>query len=839
MDHFQFMILNWYSDDTLSDPDGGSCDESIGSDDDDTENKFEVINDKYHIYLFGVDREGKNVCIDVQNFTPFFYLKIPRHWTNGKIKSFIEECRVALGKKRRDNLLGFKIMFRKDGYGFTNNREFKFIQLRFQNYGAYRSLKWKIKNRDKCFSSNLVELYNSNVDPILSFMHAMDLLASGWVSIDKKNLKHSRTARTDFNYSVTWSKIKPLDHQEVPPLKILSFDIECFSQNGDFPNPKKPEDKIIQIGSTIQRYGSCGAYEGAAKGKQNVVVLGACDDIPGVEVAVCNTEKQLLSKWFNFVIRENPDVIIGYNIDGFDWSYIAARCDFLECEYFNHLSRLKHVYSKYEADEVESKAFGANQFNLITTPGILQIDLLHYFRKECKLESYKLDFVAKHFLNQQKRDVTPQEIFRMGGPFGSPGDRAIVAEYCAQDTLLPIRLLENRLILENLIEMSKCVSVPIPWLLRRGQQIKVYSQLQREFRNKGYLFPEELKFHRETGEKYEGATVLNCERGIHIDDPVGGLDFASLYPSIIIAHNLCITTLVFEDKYKNLPGVDYERYTWENGDHTFSKVPGVVPEIMERLWNERKTVKRQMKDPRYKGIKAVLNAKQLAIKVSMNSIYGVFGASRGYVCARPIASTITYTGRKMIEHSKKCAETFYDGTPESNGVKAHVVYGDSVTGDMPVTIKVKNKWIYPRRIDSLNHSNWFAYPGRTEHGDSKEQSIISNDVEVWTANGWAKGVRMIRHKIPVRIRNDETNVKIKRLYRVVTQRGIVHCTEDHSLIEKESLKTICVSDIIKEFEKDKLKKIELLHRIVPNIKKMNNTMNANTERKKYHFHAFN
>lgn len=830
---FECMILNWYSDDRRTEDDGS--DEGEGDEDSET-NK-----DKYHIYLFGVNREGQSICIDVCDFTPFFYLKIPMYWTKNKISEFIKECQRALGKKRKDNLIRHTIMMRKDGYGFNNNEKFKFIQLQFSNRGAYRSLKYNIKeNKEKCFSRNnlCVELYNSNVDPMLSFMYARDLLTSGWISINTEHLKPSRVGLTDLNYDVKWGKINPLDHHEIPPLKILSFDIECYSQNGDFPNPDKMEDKIIQIGSTVQRHSA------AKPLVQNVVLIGACDDIPGVELMKCKTETEMLIKWFNFVRREKPDIIIGYNIDGFDWKYINTRCKKLKCQHkYASLGRLRHVSSKYESNEVDNKAFGANQFNLITTPGILQIDLLHYFRKETKLESYKLDFVAKHFLNEQKRPVTPQDIFRMGGPKGTPKERATVADYCAQDTLLPVRLLENRLIIENLIEMSKCVSVPISWLIRRGQQIKVYSQLQREFRKRGYLFPEELRFHKESLEKYEGATVLNCERGIHMDNPTAGLDFKSLYPSIIIAHNLCITSLVFLDKYKDLPDVEYERYQWENGDYTFSKVPGVVPDIMDRLWKERDSVKKQMKDPKNKKIKAVLNAKQLAIKVSMNSIYGVFGANRGYMCAKGIASTITYTGRKMIEHSKHCAETFYDGTAKSNGVKAHVVYGDSVLKHMPVTVKVKNKWIYPMRIDSLNHSSWYSHGGRVESGAiEKEQASISNDIDIWTYNGWVKGKRVIRHKIPVSMINEDSTSKVKKVYRVVTQRGIVECTEDHSLIDKHTMDTICISDILSdrsEAPKGKVKKIEILHRIIPSIKKMNNTMNSVVERKNLYLHKFN
>lgn len=794
MDNFNFMILNWYSDDRIGNDDDKKQyyknknlieNDDNSDDDDDDECKY------YHIYLFGVNEHGKSVCLDVCYFTPFFYVKIDSNLTQYKIDKFVQQCKKSLYKNEK-YLIQHKIVYRKDAYGFTNDEKFKFIRFDFNNIRAYHLMKWYIKNKLK--NTNF-KLYNSNIDPILTFMHIRDISASGWISID--NYHTNTISNCDINISTKWTNIKHCNKHDIPPLKILSFDIECYSHTDDFPLAKNDLDQIIQIGSSVKRFGQ-------DEVKQTVVVLGECKSVDNVNIISVSTEKDLLTTWFDYLRKENPDLIIGYNIDGFDWEYINIRCEKLNCSY-KYYSRLYHVPSHYKSDNMESKAYGMNVFNHITTPGINQIDLLHYFRKETKLDRYTLDFVAKHFLGEEKRPVSPREIFSMGGPNGTPLSRSTVADYCAQDTLLPLRLLENRCIVPNLIEMSKCVSVPLTWLITRGQQIKVYSQVQRELRKNNYVFPEELSYNDNDQSKYEGATVLNCERGLHMDHPTAGLDFKSLYPSIIIAHNICITTLILNDKYKT--NTEVKRFKWENGDYLFSTKPGIIPKIIDRLWKERDRIKMEMKQCKDKNMKAILNAKQLAIKTSMNSIYGVFGSNVGYICMKPLAATVTYIGRSMIAHSKKCAETFYNGVDD--GIKATVIYGDSVTGDMPIMINDRNKFVYPRRIDSFNQSEWYKY------GQNKEQASVPN-VSIYSINGWVKPLRVVRHRVK------------KKLYRVITQKGIVIVTEDHSLLDKHTCDEIKPTDL-KPGD-------ELVHRFIMKKKVNNNTTNTLKEKQDLYYH---
>jgi len=131
---------------------------------------------------------------------------------------------------------------------------------------------------------------------------------------------------------------------------------------------------------------------------------------------------------------------------------------------------------------------------------------------------------------------------------GDEFTRRRLAVYCIKDAYLPLRLMEKLMCLFNLTEMARVTGVPISFLFTRGQQIKVSSQLYRKARKHDLLIPVERQ--GEAGGKYEGAVVIEPTRGFY-QVPVATLDFASLYPSIMMAHNLCYSTLVPRFKIKS------------------------------------------------------------------------------------------------------------------------------------------------------------------------------------------------------------------------------------------------------------------------------------------------
>lgn len=712
----EFMIREWYADDH---------------------------NDRYTIYLFGVNDLGESVAVEVTGFEPYFFVK--------KMSSAQFE---KVGKKA--GYFSRTEVRRKNAYGFNNGLEEQFSRLAFPTRQAWSRAKYAVG-----------QTYDAGIDPMLVFMHITHIQASGWIRLENPR-QRSSFSRCQRQYTVDWRGVKPMDHKfKIPKFVTMSFDIETFSHDGTFPKPEVPANVITQIGSAFQRYGDDEVLK-------TVVVLGECDPVPGVVIISASSEKTLIRKWVQLVAKLDPDQAIGYNIDSFDWEYIWERAVYNGIDDYvaQTLPRLEHVDSYFSKDKMESKAFGVNVFNFVTTPGMGQIDLLHWFRKNAKLDQYSLDFVSEHYLKENKREVTPHQIFAMTGPDATPASRAVVADYCAQDTLLPLRLMLNRMMFPNLIEMSRVMYVPFAWLVKRGEQIKAFSQLVRVLRQKKFVIPDNIKG---TDAAYEGAKVLSCDRGFH-DQPVAGLDFASLYPSIMIAWNLCITTWVSDvPRYGNLKGVEYKDFDTGDGNvHRFvQSQPGVVPGILDYLWTERKRIKKQMKAEEDPETKAILNAKQLAIKLSMNSIYGFFGVSSGIVPCQSIAASVTCTGREMIKHSMKCAEEWYDGV--RNPVHAKVVYGDSVRGDTPMEILTDSG------VDRLTIAQLFdrqAGVSRRPYPEFKpwvdaEKHRVPGYGKIMTRSGYSEVRKIIRHRTQ------------KKMYRVTTPDGSVVVTEDHSLLTED------------------------------------------------------
>lgn len=217
--------------------------------------------------------------------------------------------------------------------------------------------------------------------------------------------------------------------------------------------------------------------------------------------------------------------------------------------------------------------------------------------------------------------------------------------------------------------MARVTGVSLASLLTRGQQIKVVSQLLRKARDAGYLIP---TYTGQGGdnEQFEGATVIEPRRGYY-SAPIATLDFASLYPSIMMAHNLCYTTLVKPADRKKLDLKD-EDITQTPLGNFFVKSnvrKGLLPEILESLLGARKKAKAELKKETDPFKRSVLDGRQLALKISANSVYGFTGAQVGKLPCLEISGSVTAYGRTMIELTKNEVEGRYT---TKNGYSADV-----------------------------------------------------------------------------------------------------------------------------------------------------------------------
>lgn len=631
------------------------------------------------------------------------------------------------------------------------------------------------------------------------------------------------------NYSLISNKVKLTrdNIQQNLLLKLNSLNL-----------PPIEGDRIIQIGTTVHYYGekTC-SYK-------NIITLGSCDPIEDVEVIQCETENEMILKWIELIQKLDPDIITGYNIFGFDFEYIYKRAQ--ELDIHRELSKLSRIIETLDAPygrdvkdneneewpfvkkKLSSSALGDNLLKYIDIQGRVLIDLMKVIQRDHKLDSYKLDTVANHFMKMNKHDISPNDIFRLFK--GSANDRKIIADYCVQDCALCNHLIMKLETLANNVGMSNVCYVPLSYIFLRGQSIKIFSLVAKQCREEDIIIPTLNKYdtHKdgEDGEPedesgYEGAIVLEPKTGIYVDYPVSVLDYASLYPSSMISENLSHDTYVIEEKYNNIPGVEYLDISYDLyegvGDKkkkvglktcrfVQTKEKGVLPRILMKLLKQRKETRKKIefqtvkfndgseisglysekddivtikqcdgkiigeypkdtvisKDQTYNEFQqAVLDGLQLAYKVTANSLYGQCGAKTSPIYMKEVAASTTATGRNMIMKAKGFIEDNYD---------AEIIYGDSVTGDTPLIIKYDNK-IQIVTIESLN-KEWIDYPGfKIEETDlyNKEQGFIN--AQVWSNGKWADIKRVIRHKCN------------KKIYRINTNKGYVDVTEDHSLID--------------------------------------------------------
>ena len=746
-----FQTLDWHCDDfDKENPDGRS---------------FPV----YKIFAFGVDTNGAAVTLCINDFSPFFFIEVPSTWDRTCIYSLKE----AFNNRSIKTL---EFLERKRYYGFENNKIRKFVKLSFYSFKGMRNARYQIDKNSYLISGKeySFKLYESNVDPILRFTHLRDILTAGWIKVDKYSLDE-----TESYYETDWRNVSAHNEGEFAnrlcDVRMMYFDIEACSEDGSFPNALKPNDKVTQI--------CCIIKDTVSKTTKNYLFnLGTCDAIEDTVVLQYPSEKKLLIAYAQFIRDTDPDVIVGYNIFGFDNGFLFERAQVLEIEeQFNYQSKLSFKKTTVEKKILNNQQSGFNDWKMTRMLGRTHIDLLQVIKKDFKLESYKLDYVGEHFLEQGKDDVSPKQIFEAWDKtLGNREKRTIVGKYCVQDTNLCLLLFEKFAVLPNHIEMAKVTRVPLEYLITRGQSIKVFSQILYETRKAGYLVP--VLPRTESESKFQGATVLEAHVG-HYTRPVCGLDFASLYPSIMIAHNMCYSTVVLDDKFMNLPGVEYSTIDCGHGMR-FSFVqnqPGVLSGILQSLWKNRKQTKREMNAATDPFVKTVLNAKQLAIKVSMNSIYGFTGATVGALPCLEISQSVTGCGRLMIEQTQHHAKEMF---------QCEIVYGDSVVSDTPVLIRVDTtvKTLTIKELFSMFNKKPYPQFKAGEPGHfNKEQSVPSGIVEVWTASGWSQLKRTIRH------------LCCKKLYRVVTDTGVVDVTEDHSLL-RENLEQVKPADLVEGVE---------------------------------------
>ncbi|XP_076179052.1 DNA polymerase delta 1, catalytic subunit isoform X1 [Ptiloglossa arizonensis] len=635
--------------------------------------------------MYGVTEQENSVCCHVHGFCPYLYVSAPSNFTNHHCKPFKDALNTAVLKDMRSNpqniqeaVLAVEQVYKQNMYGYAGSEKSLFLKITVAVPRLIAPCK-RLLESENIFSDlkHQYSAFESNIDFDIRFMVDKSVVGCSWIELPPKMWKLRNhyghmlplTTRCQLEVDVAWdafiSHAPEGEWSKIAPFRILSFDIECAGRKGIFPEPN--HDPVIQIANMIIRQGDPEPF------LRNIFTLDTCAPIVGCQVLSSDKESVMLEKWADFVRQSDPDIFTGYNINNFDFPYLINRAKHLNVKNFEFLGRIKNIKSVIKVHVLQSKQMGRRENKSVNFEGRVPFDLLLVLVRDYKLRSYTLNAVSYHFLQEQKEDVHHSIITDLQN--GNAQTRRRLAVYCLKDAYLPLRLLDKLMCIIIYMEMSRVTGISIYNLLTRGQQIKVVSQLLRKTREKDFLMP--VHHGQGNDEQFEGATVIEPKRGYY-SDPITTLDFNSLYPSIIMAHNLCYTTLLNHDrevKYK----VNTDDTTKTPSNSTFIKAnirKGILPEILENLLSARKTAKAELKKETDPLKQKVLDGRQYALKVSANSVYGFTGAQMGKLPCLEISTSVTAYGRAMIEQTKQEVEEQYC---VSKGYEndAVVIYGDT------------------------------------------------------------------------------------------------------------------------------------------------------------------
>lgn len=692
------------------------------------------------IKIWALTDKSESVLIRIP-YEARLYVELPRiiagrtkRWSQLEVDNI-----VKIIDKERIHIKGYALQQKLKFY-YHQESKTEFLLLQFMTYESmmkiYNIIRYRAINTD----AGSVQLIprEHNVDPCLNLRRRLGIRTTQWLTIDGIDCNDDmRISNATYELMVDYTKqcsIIPRSDAEISYItkpKLFSFDIECYSFNHNkMPEKYMSTDVIYIITCCIQRYLQ-------PETQVNIChAIGSCDmdyineKHPGAIVRLYNDELDLINGFIACIKEYDPEILIGYNIFSFDYPYIDARIKLNPCVTWGNCSRLKNSEVKIINKSWESSAYGRIESNYLDCEGRISMDLFPHFKRNAKLDNYKLDTVAKHFLGETKFDMPAKKMFDIykkfnADPISNLRDYSDIISYAIQDSKLPIRLFDQQIIWLDNCQMAYVANVTPFEVVSRGISIRTYNLVMKELVERNMVLDErQLKYM-----PFDGGFVGKPKPNIW--DNVICLDFKSLYPSIIIGFNLCPTTFippnrehlynldhcwVFEwesviDDKKNkktktlieeilevggdeddIPEDDDEedeenkqalktfkhRYVFYRGgpEHPTTdeereniiKARGVLPKILKELVDERARITKEAEKTDDKVLASILKAKANALKITANGTYGVMGSEIGKLLCKEVAIVTTYIGRTSIQGVNETVEKDFGCT---------VVYNDT------------------------------------------------------------------------------------------------------------------------------------------------------------------
>jgi len=553
-----------------------------------------IEHEKQKILICARD-ENRNKCI-IEAFQPFYVYVIPKESYFEEVKRKIEELNIVKEISiENKNWIG---------------KEYKVLKvvIDMDDYEKLKEVCDRLKEEGKIIGKKEADI------PITKkFSLDNNLFPLRWYEMD---VEFKGKIRDVYIY-----KLKRIIREVEKPyeLKAIALDIEILAGGRKIPDPTKDPIDII------------GIYDG----NNYYILYWGAEGEGGIKV---KNEYELLKKLDELIKEMDPDVIVGYNSHNFDLGYIYERAKQLNFSFTFGWDGKGIVMSKKREEGKRFKIFGIQHVDLF-------VFVSNILAGQLKSEILSLDNVAKEILGIGKEEITLEEVRNAA----KVKEYSRIISYNKRDLELTYRLYEY--FEQLLVELSKITGQTLYETSLSTYGVLVESYLMRRSREFNEIIPNRPKQEeiRERSRKsYAGALVLEPEPGLYKNIAV--FDFRSLYPSIIIAYNVSPDTLRCDHEECKKDQITVETSEGKYSVWFCKKREGFIPTVLKQIFEERARLKKEMKflDKSSKEYK-ILDARQYALKILLNSTYGYLGFAISRWYCLDCAAAVTAYGRTYIK----------------------------------------------------------------------------------------------------------------------------------------------------------------------------------------------
>ncbi|MFB6208823.1 MAG: DNA-directed DNA polymerase [Candidatus Nanohaloarchaea archaeon] len=619
--------------------------------------------------LFGKSKEGKNVLSEERNFLPYFYA-VPEE---GEIENLKGELQDSNFEEEGEPLPVEEIQRIRM---VDENEEKEVLKVHTNIPPRIPKLKGEVEELDE-----VKECREFDIPFYKRYLIDKGIKPGEWIRASGEKKKSG-----DLDVEIELRQVETGIEPGETEWNRLAFDLEVY------------QDRIIMASFY-------------SEGFEKVVSTEKIDRDFAEKV---ESEREIIERLIEIVKEKDIDILTGYNTDEYDFDVLRRRANEngLELKLGRNGERMKFNRR--------------GRFSGARLKGRMHLDLYpfisHIMSPGLESETLDLDSVAEELLGENKDEMSWED---MKESWREKQDLESFADYALRDSELAFRLGEE--IVPQVMELSRIVGL-IPFdacRLTYGQLTENY--LLREAHERKMLAPnrpshQEQQKRRRKG-AYSGGFVYTPEPGLH--ENVALFDYKSLYPTVMVAHNISPDTL-------NLEGCD-ERFEVEEFGYDFCQdQQGFFPELVESLVEDRSKIKQEMKnldkdDPKYES----LDNRQQAEKILANSFYGYLGYNGARWYSRESAEATTYLGREYIQDSIETAEEMgfevSYGDTDSVFLKGENIrerideFLEKVNSDLPEFMQLEFEGFFRRGFFTSTDSG---------EGAKKKYALISPDGEM-------------------------------------------------------------------------------------------------------------